>query len=529
MNLKNDLLDRSSKSTNMKFISLIKRGANLVKLGNAVREFRRAGSEEKKRWAKNYLTEALGASRGIPAKVGQLMTMDSSDSEQRDILNQSIPPLSIEEVEEVLENGWGAPYSQFLSGLEPVGISASLGQVHFARLKDGREVAVKVQYPGIAKSVEAEMDLMGWLPRVGPVSKWGFNLEGYRDVFWENLNEELDYLKEVEQQKTYKELLTPIKEAIVPEVISELCRPGILVQVKEEGFDIEQAEKMVPDQKKAMGRALLKHYLHMIFHCGYVHADPHPGNFAFRKMGRDGFAVIIYDYGSVLKIPTEVRLVLLRMILALRRHENLCPVDCLSAIGFDAEKLADIRSALPALLSVLFEPFLQEAPFLVKDWHLGDRFDRIAGDLKWWFRSAAPPNLIYLMRVLHGLATMLDRLDVPVSWFFFLDQTCGDLYTEAMQIVIPKGKDDSGVRFDGLSRYLKINVVKANGNKVRLTMPARVADDLEDVIEPDVLESIKRQNINLDEIQERVVKSGFVPQEVFQLVDEERDVRVWLE
>ncbi len=513
----------------MKFISLIKRGANLVKLGRAVRELRRASSEEKKHWARNYLAESLGASRGIPAKVGQFMTMDSADAEQREVLNQSIPALSLEEVEEALAEAWGAPYTHFLSSLDPKGISASLGQVHFAKLKDGREVAVKIQYPEISKSVEAEMNIMGWLPRVGPVAKWGFRMEDYRDVFWENLNEELDYLKEAEQQETYKKLLNPMKEVIVAETIGELCRPGILLQHREDGFSMDKAETMVLDQKRAMGRVLLKHYFHMIFNCGYVHADPHPGNFAFRKTGRDGFALIVYDFGSVLKIPEEVRLILLRMILALRRHEKLSPIDCLGAIGFDVDKLVDIKPALPALLSVLFEPFLQEAPFSAKDWELSERFDRIVGDLKWWFRSAAPPNLIYLMRILHGLSSMLNRLDVSLSWSFVLDQTCSDIFPDALQVTIPQIEKDGVVGFDGMARYLKINVVKSNGNKVRLTMPARVADELEEVIEPAVLESIRRQKIDLEKIQTRVVKSGFVPQEVFSLVDEEREVKVWLE
>jgi len=513
----------------MKFISLIKRGANLAKLGKSVRDFRRADSEEKQLWAKNYLTEALGASRGIPAKVGQFITMDSDDAEQRALLNESIPPLQIEEIEEILEKAWAVAPSSHLDSLESKGISASLGQVHFAKLKDGRNVAIKVQYPEIAQSVEAEMNLMGWLPKMGPVAKWGFSLEDYRDVFWDNLNEELNYLKEIEQQETYKKLLNPVREVVVPEIVEELCRSNVLVQLREDGFAMDQAETMVPEQKKAMGRVLLKHYFHMIFNCGFVHADPHPGNFAFRKMGRDGFEMVLYDYGSVLKLPDDVRLTLVRIILALRRHEKLSPVDCLGAIGFDVGKLKDIRDVLPALLSVLFEPFLLEGPFDTQDWKLGERFDRIVGELKWWFRSAAPPNLIYLMRVLHGLSTMLNRLDVSLPWYFLFDQVCKDSFREAMKISIPHNSDETGVGFDGMSRYMKINVVKANGNKVRLTMPARVADDIEDVIDPPVMESIRKQKIDLEEIQKRVVSSGFVPQEVFFLKDEEREVRVWLE
>ena len=232
-----------------------------------------------------------------------------------------------------------------------------------------------------------------------------------------------------------------------------------------------------------------------------------------------------------MSIPNETRLGLLRLVLALQRHEPIDPVACLGMIGFDPEKLKDLRSTLPALLHVLFEPFLIEAPYDIKDWQMGERFDGIVGEMKWWFRSAAPPGLIFLMRTLHGMSVFLERLDVKISWRFILDRLCSDLYCEAETIKIPEVATTSGevLRLDGIAQYLKVNVVKPNGNKVKLTMPARVADNLEDVIDPAVKESIDRQNIDLVAIQKRVRETGFIPQKLFYLKDPEREVLVWLE
>ncbi len=263
--------------------------------------------------------------------------------------------------------------------------------MHFGKLKDGTEVAVKVQYPEIAKGVEAELDIMGWLPKVGPVAKWGFKMDGYRDAFWDNFKEELDYGIEVKHQIRYRQLIPPLERILIPEVIEGLCRSNVLVQKKEEGFGLDKAETMMPAQKQAMGRLLLEHYFHMLFRHGFVHADPQPANLAFRQFKKDYFVLILYDFGSVLEIPKEMRLALLRIILALRNHEAIDPVSCLLALGFDGEKLEDLRPTLPALLSVLFEPFLMEAPYHVKDWRMSERFDQTGGELKWWFCSAAPP------------------------------------------------------------------------------------------------------------------------------------------
>jgi hypothetical protein len=80
-----------------------------------------------------------------------------------------------------------------------------------------------------------------------------------------------------------------------------------------------------------------------------------------------------------------------------------------------------------------------------------------------------------------------------------------------------------------MARHLKVHVVKSNGNKVSLTMPGRCADDIEGVMDDPVKESILKYNIDLPPIQDRARKSGFVPQTLFELQDEERDIKVWLE
>jgi predicted unusual protein kinase regulating ubiquinone biosynthesis (AarF/ABC1/UbiB family) len=504
-----------------------KRGANLLKLGLAVRQIKKSTSEDQRQWAKQYLVELLGKSRGLPTKIGQFMTMD--DESSRESLTNSIVPMPYEEVTQLLGKAYGESFDTVFKKLDKSAKAASLGQVHFGKLKDGTEVAVKIQYPEIAKGVEAELGIMGWLPKVGPVAKWGFKMDCYRDAFWDNFKEELDYGIEMNHQMRYRQLIPPLERIVIPGVIEDLCRPNVLVQIKEEGFGLDKAETMMPAQKQAMGRLLLEHYFHMLFRHGFVHADPQPANLAFRQFKKDYFVLILYDFGSVLEIPNEMRLALLRIILALRNRENLDPVSCLLALGFDGEKLEDLRPTLPALLSVLFEPFLMEAPYNVKDWEMSERFDQTVGELKWWFRSAAPPKLIFLMRTLHGLTTMLGRLDVALPWQFLLDKHLSDVYPEAQALKLPEVKSSRAIHsFNEMARYLKVHVV-SNGNKVSLTMPARCADDLEDVMDESVKESINNQKIGLQEIQEKAQKSGFIPQTLFSLSDDERDMKVWLE
>ncbi len=511
--------------------NLIKRGIGLVKIGKALREIRKSTDHETRERAQHYLLELLGKSRGLPTKVGQFMIMDGEEDPLRKTLSESIPPMSIEEFVDQINKTYGEPYDSIFQSIEEKGLSASLGQVHKAVLLDGRQVAVKVQYPEIAGSVEAEMKLFGWMPKAGPVSKWGFNLEGYRDVFHKNFLRELDYLCEAEQQSQYHEMCRPLNDVVVPKIIKELTRPNILVQEWQEGMSLDEAEKLTRSQRLSLGRAVLRHYFHMLFRHGYVHSDPNPDNFAFRVNEDDGATVVVYDFGSVLKINDNIRMGLIRTILAVSDREAVDPASCLASLGFDMDKLKDLRPTLPALLQVLFDPFTTEAPYHAKDWQISERFDGIVGDLKWWFRSAAPPELIFLMRTLHGMSLMLKRLDVPLPWQFNFNQLCRDLFPQARAFKLPAvpKMEEGAPGFHEMATLLKVHVIKADGNEIHLSMPGRVAEDLEGIIDPPVMESIRKQKIDLDKIQKRARRSGFVPQELFVVEDEQRNVRVWLE
>jgi predicted unusual protein kinase regulating ubiquinone biosynthesis (AarF/ABC1/UbiB family) len=514
----------------MKFGAAFNRGANFLKLALAARKLSLSNSEAQRSKSQCYLIELLGKSIGLPSKIGQFLTMDVDSQELRKFLNNSLKPLTFDEVTELICNAYGKPWDRVFKELDKSCKTASLGQVHFGKLEDGTDVAIKVQYPEIVAAIKAEMSFMRWLPKVGPVAKWGFKIDGYQNAFWHNFSQELDYRVEAGHQESYRRKVSQLKRIVIPEVLFDLTQPTVLVQKKEEGFSLDKAETMMPEQKQAMGQLLIQHYFHMLLRHGFVHSDPQPANFAFRQYKKNYFVLIIYDFGSVLEVSSEFRLTLLRIILALRERENLDPLSCLTALGFDPIKLKDLRFMLPALMSVLFEPFLIEVPYNVNDWRLKERFDQIVGDMKWCFRSSAPPQMIFLMRTLHCLTTMLNRLDASLSWKLTMDNILSDIYPEAKALILPEV--DQGLQassFDSIARYLKVYVVNANGSKISITMPGRCANDIEGEMEESIIESISKHNINLMSIQDQARKSGFMPQTLFEVQDEERKIKAWLE
>ena len=161
------------------------------------------------------------------------------DHIHRELLLDAIVPIPFQEVTKILECAYGQ--SQIFKELDKLGETVSLGQMHFGKLNDGTEVAVKIHWPNIVSAVKPELGIMGCLPKTGPVAKWDFKIDDYRDVFWQNFSEEFDNRIEIGHQIQYRKMIFPLGRIIIPEIIEDLCRPNILVQKREEGFGLDKA------------------------------------------------------------------------------------------------------------------------------------------------------------------------------------------------------------------------------------------------------------------------------------------------
>ena len=176
-----------------------RRGQALARVAAAGWSARRATSDADRVRASRVLADVLGEARGLPMKFGQAFA-DPSDQGAFTTLTTSVEPLPLATVEPVIAEALAAAPSRIFEDLDPVGIAASLGQVHRARLRDGGEVAVKVQYPNIAVAMQTELGVLGWLPGFGPARRWGVDLDGYRTMLTSALEEELDYRGEAARQ-----------------------------------------------------------------------------------------------------------------------------------------------------------------------------------------------------------------------------------------------------------------------------------------------------------------------------------------
>ena len=509
--------------------SLVGRGVGYVDLARQARKMR-SKDETVRANAQKHLSMRLGKLRGLPQKIGQILSMsrDEDLAEATQNLTDGAEPLPFREVEPILRETWELPVEDVVASIDPHGLAASLGQVHRAELPDGREVAVKVQYPGIRKAVKADLRMLGWLSSpVGDLRR-GFDMNAYRSEILRDLEEELDYRVEAKHQQRFQQILAGLPEWIVPQVIDEYCGEKVLVTSWVEGEQIEDATRWPANDRFELATTLLRGFLHMLFREGLIHGDPHPGNYRFRRAA-EGPQVILYDYGSVTSLSPDHRLALLKLIeITMRRKGD--PFKPLAALGFDERLLLPIRDKLAAVCSVLFDPFRAPGQYDLSQWKRAERMEDILGADRWNFRMSAPAHLIFIMRAFAGLCYYLDKLGANVAWSIALQPHLDEARHLLDDFDVSAPPTQAGT-FDSIARHLKICVTEKGQQKVALTFPCAAIDDIANLMGDELCARVQAQGQEIDAIVRRVRAQAYVPQDLFEFqeTDSSNGVRVWLE
>jgi predicted unusual protein kinase regulating ubiquinone biosynthesis (AarF/ABC1/UbiB family) len=510
--------------------NLLTRTIEYADLARHARTLRQSSDDQVRQNARSHLVARMGKLRGLPQKIGQIISMagDGQDNTEFDALTDRADALAFDEIRPVIEKAWGKSVASVVTTINEEGLAASLGQVHRATLHDGREVAIKVRYPGIRKAVMHDLRVLGWLSAPLGDLRRGFDLGEYRQVILEDIEQELDYRIEAEHQKRYGRLMSGLSEWVVPKVIDELSTDSVLVSEWVEGQRIETAADWTKSDRDALASSLLQGFFHMLFDHGMIHADPHPGNYRFAKTDT-GPKIILYDYGSVATFSDRDRVALLKLI-AMTTDRSGDPFSALVSMGFNPDLLSPIRGKLAALCTVLFEPFTQRGKFDTRGWQLGERSDAILGDDRWNFRMSGPAGMILVLRAFRGLIYYLEKLDTDAWWSGRLAPVMARHAAELNDLDLSEFESNTNA-FDTLANHLRIAVFESGRTKVALTFPASSVDRLEDLIDRDLMARIRQQNIDVDELILNVRRSAYEPQTLFSLDESPgtKGVRVWLE
>jgi predicted unusual protein kinase regulating ubiquinone biosynthesis (AarF/ABC1/UbiB family) len=298
--------------------------------------------------------------KGAAMKLGQFASFIDTEfipEEYREIYQEQLaklrtdaPAMPWEKVEKVLlEEYDGEPVSELFAEFETEAFAAaSIGQVHRAELIDGRQVAVKIQYPGIAEALDADLRNAGTLVRLARAIAPGLDAKAIAGEIRERVMEELDYEYEAQNQRSFSRAYRDHPFIYVPDVITRLSRRRVLVTELVEGIGFEEIKELPAEERSRFGEIVFRGSFGSIYHLQHFNADPHPGNYILMHDGRVAFL----DFGMTKKLDREQILLEQRAVDAAARDDPEALRESLHDLGFvknpsklDAERLLEhVRS-----------------------------------------------------------------------------------------------------------------------------------------------------------------------------------------
>lgn len=370
--------------------------------------------------------DGLKSLKGSALKVAQMLSMDKNFLPQAYVekfsLSQfSVPPLSAPLVLKTFKNNFGKTPTEIFDDFNANSVNAaSIGQVHVAH-KDGKKLAVKIQYPGVANSISSDLAM------VKPIAIRMFNLQGkdsdkYFKEVEDKLIEETNYLLELEQSTEVVNACSKIDNLVFPSYYPEFSSEKIITMDWMTGKHLSEFTKINTDQEAAdkIGQALWDFYMYQIHVLKKVHADPHPGNFLVDGNNN----LVALDFGCMKKIPMDFYIPYFELIDkkvindAALFHNKLLELEILRQDD-TKEEMAYFTSMFHDLLSLFTKPF-QEKTFDFSDekffqsiGELGERFSKDT-NLKKMNGSRGSKHFIYMNRTFFGLYNLMFDLKAKI-------------------------------------------------------------------------------------------------------------------
>ncbi len=256
------------------------------------------------------VAETLGELKGAAMKVGQMASaakdlLPPEVAEAMSSLQKDAPPMDYEVIAEQIESELGAAPEILFDWFdkEPFA-AASIGQVHRARTDDGREVVVKVQYPGVDSAVDSDLSQVKLALRLGGlITIEKEHLDAIFEELRVRLHEELDYCNEADNIRLFREFHLQHDYLAVPDVVGERSAKRILTMTYEPGKHLDELEKSDNVAlRNTIGTNMAKMIAAQLFELNAIQADPNPANYAWREDG----TLVLYDFGCVKKYDAEI-------------------------------------------------------------------------------------------------------------------------------------------------------------------------------------------------------------------------------
>ena len=387
------------------------------------------------REAERYVL-VLGDMKGVAMKIGQMVSFIDAGGvpEQYRVAYQQIvgalqanaPAMPFDTVRVVLERELERPTDRAFAWIDEHAMAAaSIGQVHAARLHDGREVVIKVQYPGVDDAIRADLqnaELIGALAGLGAkVSPIRMTAEPkvIAEEIIERISEELDYRIEATNQTTFRSHYEDHPYIRIPEVVHDLSTERVLVMDRHDGLRWTDAVDQPEDIKNTWGEVISRFVFGSLYDFGEFNADPHPGNYLFHDDG----SVTFLDFGCVKRYTPDQLEKMRRMSTAVFDNDAEATLRAFQDLGCIPRKTKLAPQHVLDYWAPIWDPGRGAASFTFTPEqvastieHNFDAFGKYGDVVRSMGISREAKDFLFLMRIQIGLYSVLGALHATGNW-----------------------------------------------------------------------------------------------------------------
>jgi len=368
------------------------------------------------------IADRLSHLRGAAMKLGQMISMDAGDllpaelSEIMGRLRDSAQHMPPGQLQQVLAQAWGPDWRTRFErfDLRPIA-AASIGQVHRALTRDGRELAIKVQYPGVRESIDADVDNVATLLRMSGAIPRGIDITPLLTEAKRQLTEEADYEREGAQMALFGRLLADTPEVVVPTLDPALTTARVLAMTFLEGRPIESLETAPQADRDRAMQTLITLVLRELFEFGVMQTDPNFANYRFQPLtGR----LVLLDFGAARPVADSTAQGYRRLLRTGMAGDRAAVREAALAAGFVGSKAVARHGArLDQMIDVIIGELNRPGLFDFGDRRfvgaLRDPGMEIAADTAAW--HVPPADILFVQRKISGTALLAARLKARVD------------------------------------------------------------------------------------------------------------------
>jgi predicted unusual protein kinase regulating ubiquinone biosynthesis (AarF/ABC1/UbiB family) len=366
--------------------------------------------------------KVLGEMKGATMKVGQILSSDPDlippeFVEKLTELQRDAPPMTYRTVLQIIEAAFEAPLNDVFQTFDPNPVgSASIGQVHRARLRSGEEVAVKVQYPGICDTLESDLRNLTSLLTLARVVADRERVEAYSHEVRAALEQEMDYIGEAQRLAHFHGIFSHLDGVTCPKPYPEWTRKNVLTMSFIHGAKLDDALDAIESgaERNAILTRWCELYAWMLHELHELHADPHPGNFILTEDNQ----LAVLDFGCVKRCDPRAADGILDILDACWQGDDARVTSIYKGLGFgraECDESVFDPTLLRAYHEICLAPFLRDEPFGFGQWEMRRAMQSFMLDNPSVLKLVPPAEFLLMYRVLGGIKGLLNKLDAQIN------------------------------------------------------------------------------------------------------------------